>query len=82
MKSTTTGDRMRYVRQRLGMTQAEVAKKLGVTSASVSLYESNKTQMDYTKLRTFCEYFQVSNDWLLCQKPFNHIAVRGIKLHA
>lgn len=68
---------MRHVRVRLGMTQEDVSKKLGVSATQISNYEADRHEMPYSKMLKFCDYFQVSTNWLMCQKPMNHLALRG-----
>lgn len=41
-KELTIGEKIRELRKLLGITQAELANRLGVEQATVSLYESNK----------------------------------------
>jgi transcriptional regulator with XRE-family HTH domain len=70
---------MRHVRNRLGLTQEEVGRKLGVSATQVSNYEGDRHEMPYSKMLVFCEYFQVPTNWLMCQKPLTHLALRGAK---
>jgi DNA-binding XRE family transcriptional regulator len=37
------GDRLRQIRERLGMTQGELAAKIGVHETTVTLWENRKT---------------------------------------
>lgn len=68
---------MRYARTRLGMTQEDVGKKLGVSTTQVSNYEADKHEMPYSKMLKFCEYFQITTNWLMGQKPMRHLTLRG-----
>ncbi len=70
---------MRHVRARLGLTQDEVGRKVGVSAVQVSNYEHDRQEMPYARMLAFCEYFQISTNWLMCQQPMNHIALRGAK---
>lgn len=58
--------RIRDRREELGMTQAELAKKLGYTNRSmVSLVESGKRSLDVDQLRPLAKALELSIDDLL-----------------
>lgn len=60
------GIRIRDRREELGMTQAELAKKLGYTNRSmVSLVESGKRSLDVDQLRPLAKALELSIDDLL-----------------
>src|SRR5215831_14600949 len=42
MESREIGDRIRQIRKRLGLTQAEFAKQLGVIQVSIARYEAGR----------------------------------------
>lgn len=46
-------------------TQAELAQKLGVTTASVSKYEIGEVLPDIEKLTKYCSIFNVSLDYIV-----------------
>lgn len=48
------------VRKKAGMTQAELAEKLGVSNRSVSRWETGKTLPDYALLPPLCEVLGIS----------------------
>jgi transcriptional regulator with XRE-family HTH domain len=68
---------MRLLRNRLGLTQEEVGRKLGCSTTQVSNYETDKHEMPYGKMLKFCDYFQVTTNWIMGQKPMNHLTLRG-----
>ena len=47
-------DTLREVRQAAGMTQVELAKKLGQTQSFVSKLENGQARLDVIQLRTIC----------------------------
>jgi transcriptional regulator with XRE-family HTH domain len=47
------------------MTQDELAKKLGISRAALSHYETDRRQPDYDTLRDIANFFNVSLDFLL-----------------
>ena len=50
---------LRQVRQNAGLTQADLAKQLGVPQSRVSDYERGERQMDLMQLRQYCLAVQV-----------------------
>ena len=59
------GIRIRELRKRAGMTQAELAAKIGVTASTVGMYEQGRREPDSAKLVELCNIFGVSVDHLL-----------------
>lgn len=57
--------RIRELRQNLGLTQPEFANKIGTTKNQVSKYELNKEPIPVKHIVKICEEFNVSADWLL-----------------
>ena len=53
------------LRQSRGLTQQELADKLGITRASLSHYEKGRREMNYKLLIQTADYFNVSVDYLL-----------------
>ena len=47
-------------RQRSGLTQSELAKKLGLTQSTVSKFERGDRRLDVIQLRTICAQLGVS----------------------
>lgn len=64
-KVENIGGRIRYLRQSMGMTQEELAKKIGVTTATVSKYELNQREPNLKTLRLLTEILQISADELI-----------------
>ncbi len=61
------GKRIRELRKASGMTQAELAAKLGVSSSAVGMYEQGRREPDSNIMRKLCTIFDVSGDYLLGQ---------------
>ena len=62
----TLGDRIRKARQAYGMSQAELARRVGVSKNSMNLIESNKTQiLASCKVKAIADVLKVSVDSLL-----------------
>ena len=53
------------------MTQDELAKVLGVTQDSISLWEKGKRIPDTIYIIELCKYFDISADYLLCLKDID-----------
>lgn len=53
------------LRQNRGLTQQELADKLGITRASLSHYEKGRREMNYNLLIQTADFFNVSIDYLL-----------------
>ena len=59
------GARIKARRKQMGLTQAEVAQKLGIASQSVTNYESGKTDPSIRNLISLSAVLGVSTDYLL-----------------
>jgi transcriptional regulator with XRE-family HTH domain len=53
---------LREIRQKKGVTQVELAQKLGVPQSFVSKYESGERQLDVLELRQICEVIGIPLD--------------------
>lgn len=61
---SVTGDRLRALRQDLGMSQEEVAKKIGVSRPAYVNYEQGKSR-PVRKLQELAALFNVTTDYIL-----------------
>lgn len=59
------GDILRRLRERENITREEFAKKIGITYAALSKYETNLRQPDYEILTKIASFFDVTTDYLL-----------------
>ena len=59
------GARIKAMRKKIGLTQAEVAKKLGIATQSVTNYEAGKTDPSIRNLISLAAVLGVSTDYLL-----------------
>jgi Predicted transcriptional regulators len=59
--------RLKSLRTKHNMTQAELGKKINVTKVSVSGYETGNRTPDTDTLQRIAEVFEVSVDYLLCR---------------
>lgn len=58
-------DRIREQRKKMGMTQDELAKRIGGGIRTVNDYERGTRQPSYAKLLMLASLFNVSTDYLL-----------------
>ena len=58
-------ENFKALRQARGLTQAQMADKLGISISAVSMYEQGKRNPDNDMLRKICEKFRISTDSLL-----------------
>lgn len=63
--SLTLGKRILYHRKRLGLTQDQLAEKMGVTAQAVSKWEHDLSCPDVTTVPRLAELFGISTDELL-----------------
>ena len=65
MEQGTLGKRIAYHRKRLGMTQEQLAQRVGVSAQAVSKWENNLSCPDITILPELASIFGISVDELL-----------------
>ena len=72
------GNVFKELRMNAGMTQTELAKRLGITKSVVSYYELQKRTPSPDVLVRLAEIFHVSTDFLLGIKPLKTIDVSDL----
>lgn len=64
------GSKIRQLRKQAGMTQSELARKLGVSPSAVGMYEQDRREPDSRILSRLCGIFGVGGDYFICSdKP-------------
>ena len=58
-------DRIQHLRKTKGISQEELADRVGVSRQAVSKWESEQSMPDLDKIITMSEYFEVTTDYLL-----------------
>ncbi len=58
-------DRIQHLRKARGLSQEELADKIGVSRQSVSKWESEQTSPDLEKIILMSDFFEVTTDYLL-----------------
>ncbi len=64
------GKKILELRELAGMTQAEVAEKLGVAQPVYQRYEKGIYECTYEQFKTLCDIFDVSADYLLGRSDY------------
>ena len=59
------GKRLRELREELKMTQARLARELGISPNAISQYENGDRQPNYEVLKKICKFFSVTADDML-----------------
>lgn len=61
------GDRLKELREDMGLTQEQLSIRLDITRQQLSNYETNKYQPSFDILIRISDFFNVSLDYLLCR---------------
>jgi transcriptional regulator with XRE-family HTH domain len=61
----TIGQRLKAIREKKGFPQKQVAEVLGVQRPNYSKIENNKQGLTPQQIKLFCEFFDVSADYIL-----------------
>ncbi len=59
------GERVKYLREKFGLNQTDLADLLGVGQVAISNIESNKSSISIDLLVKLCKYFNVTADFIL-----------------
>lgn len=65
----TNGERIKYLREKNGLTQKDIATKLGVEPAAISKYELDMREPNIEAIKKLATIFNVSIDYLLGRTP-------------
>ena len=60
----TIGERLKFIREKIGLSQKKFADSLGISKGSIILYEKNDRSPDSSLLKTLFEKYKVSPNWL------------------
>ncbi len=66
------GQRIRKVRKACGLSQEQLAEKIGISVTHMSHIETGNTKLSLTVLVDLSEALQVSTDELLYDKPYSN----------
>lgn len=68
-ENNTFGTRLKNLRNKAGVTQEEIAQKLGIAKANISRYESGKQKPEFNHMLKMAEYLKVHPTELLLDFP-------------
>lgn len=68
-------ERLVETRESLGMTQRELAIKLGITPTRLNYWEKGKREPDMLYIKALAEALGVTADWLICAESAKKHAV-------
>ena len=72
------GNNLKTLRLQNGLTQAQVAQKLGVTKSVISAYETGLRVPSYDILINISKIFRVSTDFLLGLENIRELDLSGL----
>lgn len=67
------GNKLKFLRERNGLTQEQLANKFNLLKSSISMYENNIRLPNVEVIKDFANYFNVSIDYLLDNEEKNKI---------
>ena len=59
------GDRLRMLRDKVGLSQKDLTDRLSINRSTYARYETSSTQPDYDTLNKLADFFGVTTDYLL-----------------
>lgn len=71
-------DKIKMLREKMGITQAELARKLGVTRSGVNAWEMGITIPSTQYIVELSLFFKVSTDYLLDMPSTATVSVEGL----
>ncbi|MBD5483838.1 MAG: helix-turn-helix transcriptional regulator [Lachnospiraceae bacterium] len=74
----TLNENIKQLRMARNLSQADLAKALGVTKQSISNWENNNIQPSIDMVIHLAEYFSVSTDYLLGLDQRKYIEITGL----
>lgn len=69
------GDRLRKLREELGLSQKELTDRLNINRSTYARYETSSTQPDFDTLNKLADFFGVSTDYILGRIPVKNISM-------
>ncbi|MBR2429414.1 MAG: helix-turn-helix transcriptional regulator, partial [Alistipes sp.] len=60
----TVGERLRLIRQQLEMTQEQLAQRLGIGKAALSMIETGKANLSMRNKNILVQDFNVNPEWI------------------
>ena len=76
----TLGDRIRLARARVRMTQAELARRIGISTTAMNAIEGGDTDPRASRIRAIADVLEVSTDYLLGRKSESEFVAAAVAL--
>lgn len=73
-------DMLKYFRQAAGLSQRELAEKIGVKPSTISMYEIGRRQPDFETEEKLCDFFNTDLNTLRGKDPENALTADQQKL--
>ncbi|OBZ18914.1 hypothetical protein A8L34_05025 [Bacillus sp. FJAT-27264] len=70
---TNFHNRLRLAREKAGLSQLQVMKRVGINNKTLSGYETGKSEPDINTIDLLCDLYSVSSDWLLGRTDIKNI---------
>lgn len=67
------GKKLKSLRNEKNITQSELAKRIGVSTSAIGMYEQGRREPDARILQKICEVLDTTTDYLLCINTNNDI---------
>ena len=71
-------DKIKFLREQIGLTQSDLARKLGITRSSVNAWEMGISVPSTQYVVELAGIFRVSTDYLLGMKTSAAVSVEGL----
>lgn len=62
--------KLKYYREKLNLSQAELSKKICISQQSISAYENGTREPDLKTIDIICNFFNITSDELLGRNTF------------
>lgn len=79
---TLFAGRLRELRSQRGLTQSELANRIGVNKQTISQYERGVREPNFETLDALCDYFNVSSDYILGKEDvtMRYVDAKGLEM--
>ena len=64
---------LKLLRERSGLTQQQMAEKLGIARSTVGMYENGEREPNFETLELIADTFNVDINYLFCKKPTTEV---------
>ncbi len=57
--------KLKKLRQAMGLTQSEVARRLGISASTIGMYEQGRREPDLETMQKICKLYNITPDYLV-----------------